>query len=255
MRINDYIFRILLKLKLFLLARPIFISNYSLLRYLFTAPPPSHTRTHRVFETIPTPLCHYGPLGSPSQRCREDNVLVEALPDTLELLLRACMEGLHLAGERAKKEAALRSRRSGNASSVSAVASAVSELEVARAVMSDSVYLAQLAPECFHEVIARVARKAEPERYALLFPLHFVSDDGQAKKSSPATEMRKETGGSGESFRAGGGREVISVGPSWGRWVHPTHLFHHCVSTGRLTTAAWFLPLVRDNIAYDAVQR
>ncbi|CAM9214885.1 unnamed protein product, partial [Scytosiphon promiscuus] len=38
------------------------------------------------------------------KRCREDSVLVEALPDTLELLLRACMEGLNIAGERAKRE-------------------------------------------------------------------------------------------------------------------------------------------------------
>lgn len=157
------------------------------------------------------------------QRCREDSVLVEALPDTLELLLRACMEGLNLAGERAKRQASAAALSGSNGGSGNS-GGGVSELELARAVMLDGVYLAQLAPECFHEVVARVARKAEPERYALLFPLHRVS---------------------------GGG----CVGSRWGCWVHPTHLFHECVSAGKLTTAAWYLPLVRDDVAYDAAQR
>ncbi|CAM9372899.1 unnamed protein product, partial [Sphacelaria rigidula] len=133
------------------------------------------------------------------KRCREDDVLVEALPDTLELLVRACMEALNLAGPRTRKEAAAAaaaaasatpsrvnggSGRNNSSSSSSSGGGGggsikpISELELARAVMTDCVYLAQLAPECFHEVIARVARKAEPELYSLLFPLHLVSGGG-----------------------------------------------------------------------------
>ncbi|CAN0381750.1 unnamed protein product, partial [Phaeothamnion confervicola] len=36
--------------------------------------------------------------------------------------------------------------------------------------LDEAVALAQLVPECFYEVIARVARKMEPEHYPLLFP-------------------------------------------------------------------------------------
>lgn len=180
-------------------------------------------------------------------------MLVEALPDTLELLLRASMEGLSLAGERAKNEASFATLSSSNGRS-NGGGGGVSELELARAVMSDSVYLAQLAPECFHEVVARVARKAEPERYALLFPLHRVSGDhhlGQEEEEGrpPATKVMGEKM---SSRRTGGGG---GVGARWGRWVHPTHLFHECISAGKLTTAAWYLPLVRDDVAYDAAQR
>ncbi|CAN0490229.1 unnamed protein product, partial [Laminaria digitata] len=182
-------------------------------------------------------------------RCREDKVLVEALPDTLELLLRASMEGLNLAGERAKRKAIASSARtvaggatggaptsvdgggavrggairggatrggatrggatnggggSGGSSGTArrGATAAVSELELARAVMSDCVYLAQLVPECFHEVVARVARKAEPERYALLFPMHLVVDgDGGERKSTAAAAAPAGSG----SGRAGVG--------------------------------------------------
>ncbi|CAM9214804.1 unnamed protein product [Scytosiphon promiscuus] len=61
----------------------------------------------------------------------------------------------------------------------------------------------------------------------------------------------RESGVGGEGGGGGGG----GVGPGWGRWVHPTHLFHECVSSGRLTTAAWYLPLIRDDVAYDAARR
>lgn len=186
---------------------------------------------------------------------------MEALPDTLELLVRACMEALHLAGERAKREAVARIGGGSGASGGGGYSSraAVSELELARAVMSDCVYLAQLAPECFHEVVARVARKAEPERYSLLFPLHMV---GNAKEEGSLRRGVETSGEAAHSSGRGGrrrGREELAVdpavGPRWGRWVHPTHLFHECVSAGRLTTAAWYLPLVRDDVAYDAASR
>ena len=243
------------------------------------------------------------------QRCREDKVLVEALPDTLELLLRASMEGLNLAGERAKRKAIATTARNVNggatcgpiigggggggassggrsatsngwtgrrdeAATAAVAVGAVSELELARAVMSDCVYLAQLVPECFHEVIARVARKAEPERYGLLFPMHLVADgDHGAERKSTASAVGSRSGGdgvgggdgtAGESvwWRGcrgeggwGGEREGAGLGPSWGHWVHPTHLFHECISAERLTTAAWYLPLIRDDVAYDTVQR
>ena len=212
------------------------------------------------------------------QRCREDGVLVEALPETLELLLRTCMEALHVAGDRAKAQAqavAARSNRvrnpkvdvngvSGNSGGASSSPGsprlAVSELELARAVMTDSVYLAQLAPECFHEVVARVARKTEPERYGLMFPLHrTVEEDDQHGASTAATRAHLE-GPQDNGERRGGGAGcktsgVVGLGLSWGRLVHPTHLFHECVTAGRLTTAAWFLPLVRDDVAYDAARR
>lgn len=222
-----------------------------------------------------------------TQRCREDDVLVEALPDTLELLLRACMEGLHLAGERARRKAAAHHPWNGNGGISSAHSSsngagsataedAVSELELARAVMLDCVYLAQLVPACFHEVVARVARKAEPERYALLFPLHLIGDDGQADPQRSTLAVGKSPEGVSDGFKdvEGGaegkeiaasdvrrrwrkrkGDRVVTAGPNWGRWAHPTHLFHECVSAGRFTTAAWYLPLVRDDVAYDAAQR
>lgn len=202
-------------------------------------------------------------------------MLVEALPDTLELLLRACMEGLNLAGERAKKESAAAAAAAANApssgnghqnTSSRGSPAVVSELELARAVMSDAVYLAQLAPECFHEVVARVARKAEPERYALLFPLHLVGgDSGHGEEVAAAASAAPAGSVAGEGVRArrpeevGGGAAaaggVAGVGPRWGRWVHPTHLFHECVSAEKLTTAAWYLPLIRDDVAYDAAQR
>lgn len=219
-----------------------------------------------------------------SQRCRQDAVLVEALPDTLELLLRSCMEALHLAGERAKAEAiaARRDRaRNGNAkgigsgnrngisaSSGHASAAVVSELELARAVMTDSVYLAQLAPECFHEVVARVARKTEPELYGLMFPLHRAMGEEDSQQGASAAAARRYSqeavngnGGYGDSRsgrmegREGRQLETSSLGPSWGRLVHPTHLFHECITAGRLATAAWYLPLVRDDVAYDAAMR
>lgn len=208
-------------------------------------------------------------------------MLVEALPDTLELLLRACMEGLSIAGERAKKEASIVAAAVDAASgptsdngyqnpssSRSRSPAVVSELELARAVMSDAVYLAQLAPECFHEVVARVARKVEPERYALLFPLHLVGGDGghgdarvEAAAAAAAVSSAAPAGGvvservgarRAEEVRGGDG---AGVGPRWGRWVHPTHLFHECVLAGKLTTAAWYLPLIRDDVAYGAAQR
>lgn len=192
---------------------------------------------------------------------------MEALPDTLELLLRACMEALNLAGERAKREASAAAAAAATAppssnngfqnpssNPAAAAAAVVSELELARAVMSDGVYLAQLAPECFHEVVARVARKAEPERYALLFPLHLVGGDGDGGHGDAAREEAGEqVRGGGAGAGAGGGG--VGIGPRWGRWVHPTHLFHECVSAGKLTTAAWYLPLIRDDVAYDAARR
>lgn len=210
---------------------------------------------------------------------------MEALPDTLELLLRACMEGLNVAGERAKRDSYAAPPRggapSGSSGARQAATAAVSELELARAVMSDSVYLAQLAPECFHEVVARVARKAEPERYALLFPLHLVAGGdppaGDQKEAAAATAaadraaavaaevsgstaapeegVMSERAGAGRMGGRVGGGGGGGVGPGWGRWVHPTHLFHECVSSGKLTTAAWYLPLIRDDVAYDAAQR
>ncbi|CAM9363492.1 unnamed protein product, partial [Ectocarpus sp. 6 AP-2014] len=150
------------------------------------------------------------------KRCREDSVLVEALPDTLELLLRACMEGLSIAGARAKRSSSSSSSSSlgsndGSDSgshpprqdaAAAAAAATVSELELARAVMSDSVYLAQLAPECFHEVVARVARKAEPERYPLLFPLHLVrgAPDAEEEETEKVFSVR-----GGISVGGGGG--------------------------------------------------
>ncbi|CAN0223639.1 unnamed protein product, partial [Ectocarpus sp. 4 AP-2014] len=228
-------------------------------------------------------------------RCREDSVLVEALPDTLELLLRACMEGLSIAGARAKRSSSSLSHDGGSDSgshpprqddaaaaattaATAAAAATVSELELARAVVSDSVYLAQLAPECFHEVVARVARKAEPERYPLLFPLHLVcgAPDAEEEETEKVSNVsggisggggggggnnsggraRFEEAVNGERAGAGGvGQVGRCVGPRWGRWVHPTHLFHDCVSSGKLTTAAWYLPLIRDDVAYDAAQR
>ncbi|CAN0494986.1 unnamed protein product, partial [Ectocarpus sp. 12 AP-2014] len=223
-------------------------------------------------------------------RCREDSVLVEALPDTLELLLRACMEGLSIAGARAKQSSSSSLDHNVGSDSGShpprqdddaptAAAATVSELELARAVMSDSVYLAQLAPECFHEVVARVARKAEPERYPLLFPLHLVrgapeTEKEETEKVFSVSGGTSGGGGGGGGGNSGGGRarsvEGVNceragaggvgqvgrcVGPRWGRWVHPTHLFHDCVSSGKLTTAAWYLPLIRDDVAYDAAQR
>lgn len=181
-------------------------------------------------------------------------MLVEALPDTLELLIRACMEALRIAGDRARAYAAQQkavvpdsARGNGAAPAAQAgtpdnafPAPTISEVELARAVMTDCVYLAQLAPECFHEVIARVARKAEPERYALLFPLHLVGS------GVSGGGRRKIAGG-----EAGGESTLVACG----RWSHPTHLFDDCVSAGKLTTAAWYLPLVRDDLAYDAAQR
>lgn len=185
------------------------------------------------------------------------------------------MEALRLAGERAKTEAiaARRDRArnrnakeigSGNRNGISASsgresAAVVSELELARAVMTDSLYLAQLAPECFHEVVARVARKTEPELYGLMFPLHRAvgEEDSQqgASRRYPQVAVNDHSGNGRIQWREGGQLEASSLGPSWGRLVHPTHLFHECITAGRLTTAAWYLPLVRDDVAYDAAMR
>ncbi|CAN0289910.1 unnamed protein product [Discosporangium mesarthrocarpum] len=123
--------------------------------------------------------------------------------------------------------------------------------------MADCLCLVQLVPDCFYEVIARVARKMEPERYSLLFPLHplpaalcgpgaggtGVGDDG------PATTSEDNDDGEG-------GNEVGGVsGSPLPMVVHPTHLFHMCLQGGRLTTAAWYLPLVRDDMAHEAALR
>lgn len=189
-------------------------------------------------------------------------MLAEALPDTLELLVRACMEALRLAGDRARKYVvrAKTTRISGRASgswpsrgasnlAMPSAPASISELELARAVMMDCVHVAQLAPECFHEVVARVARKAEPESYALLFPLYLVCS-GSGASDSVSANGAESLAREGEGEGNGGDRAS-----SPGRWMHPTHLFDQCVSAGRLTTAAWYLPLVRDDVAYDAAQR
>lgn len=173
------------------------------------------------------------------------------------------MEALNLAGPRARKAAAVAASASappshvnGNSGRSNGISDGGSikpiyELELARAVMTDCVYLAQLAPECFHEVIARVARKAEPELYSLLFPLHLVSGGGAEEGGVKVDGLEGEGGGVRKE-----GEEDVGVGSGgWGKWVHPTHLFHECVLVGRLTTAAWYLPLVRDDVAYDASQR
>ncbi|KAG5180750.1 hypothetical protein JKP88DRAFT_349352 [Tribonema minus] len=91
---------------------------------------------------------------------KRDAALAEAVPDTLELLLRACLEGRHLANEAQKGPA-------GDATRAQAAA-----------VLSGALRLCALARGCFLEVVARVSRKMEPDWYALLFPLLLGGEGG-----------------------------------------------------------------------------
>lgn len=164
------------------------------------------------------------------------------------------MEALHLAGEHAKvgRDGERRPARDGGDDGVD-------ELDLARAVMTDAVYLAQLAPGCFHEVVARVARKTEPELHSLLFPIH-VGDEARRGRSGSGNGRESAVKPDWESSSLleggdGGSGDDDGYGPDWGRWAHPTHLFHDCLVAGKLTTAAWYLPLIRDDTAYNAARR
>ncbi|CAM9160014.1 unnamed protein product, partial [Chrysoparadoxa australica] len=140
------------------------------------------------------------------EHCRDDPDLYEPLSDALELLVRACLEAKHISVRRALKSP-----------------DGAHDLALASGVLQHAVHLCQLAPLCFLEVMARVARKMEPERYSVLFPLWLLSP------SEPSESKQL--------------------------MVQPAHLLHESLRLGKLTTAAWYLPLVRDNITVDALPR
>jgi hypothetical protein len=139
-------------------------------------------------------------------RLQRNAALAEVVPDTLELLLRACLEGRHLAEDSTGGD--------GDSSGGGAVVRAR-----AAAVLGGALRLCARGGGCFLEVVARASRKMEPDWYPLLFPLRM---GGGAAVAEAAAEPGAEYEG-----------------------AHPTHLMHACLEQGRLATAAWFLPLVR----------
>jgi hypothetical protein len=180
-------------------------------------------------------------------RLAGDATLQESVPDTLELLLRACLEALQLALRRApsQRSAATNTTNTGTgtdnaevtaaravlaaalsvcaAASTSTTATAASATASATAAVSGE---SQLQHNWLLETVARVARKMEHEWHSLLFPLHFA-----ALNSNPITNV-VDSGVSGDDSSS----ELEGA--------YPTHLFHASLVQGKLITAAWFLPLI-----------
>jgi hypothetical protein len=177
-------------------------------------------------------------------RLAGDATLKESVPDTLELLLRACLEALQLALRRApsQRSAATSSTGTDNAEVTAARAVLAAALSVCAAASTTTTAAgatasttaggeSQLQHNWLLETVARVARKMEHEWHSLLFPLHFAALDSN---SNTAATTAIGTVGSGSSDDSSSELEG----------AYPTHLFHASLVQGKLITAAWFLPLI-----------
>jgi hypothetical protein len=187
-------------------------------------------------------------------RLAGDATLQESVPDTLELLLRACLEALQLALKRApsQRSAATNTTNTTNtgtgtdnaevtaaravlaaALSVCAAASTTTTATAASATASVTAAVSgesQLQHNWLLETVARVARKMEHEWHSLLFPLHFAALDSNTDTTASATGAAVCGTGNDSSSELEG--------------AYPTHLFHASLVQGKLITAAWFLPLI-----------
>jgi hypothetical protein len=168
-------------------------------------------------------------------RLAGDTTLKESVPDTLELLLRACLEALQLALRRAPAQRTATTSTTATATDNAEVAAARAVLAAALSVCAaastdtittstatDTVNAASSESQLQHnwllETVARVARKMEHEWHSLLFPLHFAAlNSTTAATTADSDELEA---------------------------AYPTHLFHASLVQNKLITAAWFLPLI-----------
>eukprot|EP01084_Bolivina_argentea_P045999 84681_1 len=89
------------------------------------------------------------------------------IPETLELLLRHELEELRSAHSRQRRRESSQFKKGEE--------HVIKSPPLSYWPYFDTVYLSQVAPECFLEVLARVARKVEPELASFLFPIHLIT--------------------------------------------------------------------------------
>ncbi len=138
------------------------------------------------------------------------------IPETLELLLRHELEELRSHSRQRRKET-----------------SQFKKEDMTYWPYFDTVRLSQVAPECFLEVLARVARKVEPELASFLFPIHLIT--------APSKLLLGNIG-------------IENITDDHGIVAYPPHLVHECILVNRLKTATWYLTLIRDDIILGLVE-
>ncbi len=151
----------------------------------------------------------------------------ECIPETLELLLRnALEEGKHSATRKRRMRRESHSPPFRKEEEI--------QLSLHYWAFFDSVCLCQMVPECFLEVIARTARKVEPELASFLFPIHLITAPSKLLLGDIDHDLKE---GHHHDFRA-----------------FPAHLVHECIVLNRLETATWYIPLIRDDIVLGLVE-
>ncbi len=146
------------------------------------------------------------------------------IPETLELLLRHELEDLRSAHSRQRRRESSQFKKGEDV---------IKSPPMPHWPYFGTVCLSQVAPECFLEVLARVARKVEPELASFLFPIHLIT--------APSKLLLGNIG-------------LENIKGNHGIEAYPAHLVHECILLNRLETATWYLTLIRDDIVLGLVE-